>query len=124
MAEKLNDVKKFLESYAQSYLTQKVDNTTTRATQAQKLRQSKPSGKITKSEAAIVKSEAASAGKYIQQETDRRNAQYKRDRERRNAQLEYDKAAKRRKKAEDEFWGDKKEEVQFGENEEARKKLK
>ena len=94
----------FLKRYIQDKTGVRSDNTRTRFTEAQKIRERRPRGNFTKQEAAILKSEAKSANRHIDAEVERQNTVVDRIRKRRKAQEEYDKAARRLHKKEKEYW--------------------
>lgn len=94
----------FLKRYIQDKTGVRSDNTRTRFTEAQKIRERRPKGNFTKQEAAVLKSEAKSANKHIDTEIERQNTVVDRIRKRRKAQEEYDKAARRLHKKEKEYW--------------------
>ena len=94
----------FLKRYIQDKTGVRSDNTRTRFTEAQKIRDRRPKGNFTKQEAAVLKSEAKSANKHINAEIERQNTVVDRIRKRRKAQEEYDKAARRLHKKEKEYW--------------------
>ena len=94
----------FLKRYIQDKTGVRSDNTRTRFTEAQKIRERRPKGNFTKQEAAVLKSEAKSANKHIDTEIKRQNTVVDRIRKRRKAQEEYDKAARRLHKKEKEYW--------------------
>ena len=94
----------FLKRYIQDKTGVRSDNTRTRFTEAQKIRERRPRGNFTKQEAAVLKSEAKSANRHIDAEVERQNTVVDRIRKRRKAQEEYDKAARRLHKKEKEYW--------------------
>lgn len=94
----------FLKRYIQDKTGVRSDNTRTRFTEAQKIRERRPKGNFTKQEAAVLKSEAKSANRHIDAEVERQNTVVDRIRKRRKAQEEYDKAARRLHKKEKEYW--------------------
>lgn len=102
----------FLKRYIQDKTTIRSDNTRTRFTEAQKIRVRRPNGNFTKSESAVLKSEAKSADRYINAEKERQDTVVDRIRKRRKAQEEYDKAARRLHKKEKEYWETKQPEVE------------
>lgn len=102
----------FLKRYIQDKTTVRSDNTRTRFTEAQKIRVRRPNGNFTKSESAVLKSEAKSADRYINAEKERQDTVVDRIRKRRKAQEEYDKAARRLHKKEKEYWETKQPEVE------------
>lgn len=102
----------FLKKYIQDKTGVRSDNTRTRFTEAQKIRARRPNGNFTKQEAAVLKSEAKSADRYINAEKERQDTVVDRIRKRRKAQEEYDKAARRLHKKEKEYWDTKQPDVE------------
>ena len=103
MAKNLIDNKKrdeFLKRYLEERQSTVSDNTRVRFTETQKLKEKNRFGNFNKAEAAVAKSEAASASKHIQNEELRRE----REERKKKAQEEYNKAAERRRKREKEYW--------------------
>ena len=75
----------FLKRYIQDKTGVRSDNTRTRFTEAQKIRERRPKGNFTKQEAVVLKSEAKSANKHINAEIERQNTVVDRIRKRRKA---------------------------------------
>lgn len=75
----------FLKKYIQDKTGIRSDNTRTRFTEAQKIRERRPRGNFTKQEAAVLKSEAKSANRHIDAEVERQNTVVDRIRKRRKA---------------------------------------
>lgn len=101
MAQRQTDDRdEFLKRYLEERQSTVSDNTRVRFTETQKLKEKNRSGNFNKAEAAVAKSEAASASKRIQNEELRRE----REERKKKAQEEYNKAAERRRKREKEYW--------------------